>query len=77
MKWFVTVYPNLRAEAARRNVSMATLAEVLGISVPALRRRLLSKAQGGTDFSPFECHVLCDYFSKPFDELFETSGDVA
>lgn len=77
MKWFKTVYLNLRAEAARRNLGVGDLANVLGISVPKMRRRLLSRAHGGVDFSPYECRLLCEFFDMPFEELFKTSGEVA
>lgn len=77
MKWFKTVYPNLRGEAAKRNLSVCDLAKVLGLSVPQMRRRLLNRAHGGVDLTAYECHVLCEFFDKPFEWLFETSGDVA
>lgn len=76
MKWFKTIYPNLRAEAARRNLTVKDLADILGITVPMMRRRLLGRAQGGVDLSPYECHVLCKTFEKTFEWLFEMS-DVA
>ena len=77
MKWFKTVYLNLRGEAARRNLTVSDLADVLGITVPMMRRRLLSRAHGGVDFSAYECRLLCEFFDKPFEWLFETSGEAA
>ena len=76
MKWFKTVYPNLRAEAARRNLTVRDLADVLDLSIPQTRRRLLNRANGGVDLTAYECHLLCEFFGKPFEWLFETS-DVA
>ena len=73
MKWFKTVYPNLRAEAARRNFSVCDLANVLDLSIPQTRRRLLNRANGGVDLTAYECHLLCGFFEKPFEWLFETS----
>lgn len=75
MKWFRTIYPNLRGEAAVRGMSLTDLAAVIDVSVPALRRRLIGSKNGGTDFTAFECWKMCKFFDKSFEELFQMSGD--
>ncbi len=75
MKWFRTIYPNLRGEAAVRGLGIKDLANVIDVSVPAMRRRLRGSKNGGTDFSAYECWCLCQFFGKSFEELFKTSGD--
>ena len=71
-----TIYPNLLAAMNSRGMSVSDLASVLGISDQAMRRRLLGKANGGSDFNVYECHVLCEYFKASFEWLFAT-GDKA
>ena len=75
MKWFKTIYPNLRGEVAVRGMSLSDLASVIDVSVPAIRRRLLGARNGGTDFSVYECWQLCQYFEKSFDWLFKMESD--
>ena len=75
MKWFKTIYPNIRGEAAVRGMSIGDLAAVIGVSIPAMRRRLLGGKNGGTDFNAFECWKLCQYFEKSFEYLFEMLSD--
>ncbi len=70
-----TVYPNLLEAMRERDMSVKGLASVLDISDQAMRRRLLGKANGGSDFNVYECHVLCDYFCVSFDWLFKTGDD--
>lgn len=77
MKWFKTIYPNLRGEAAVRGMSISDLASVIDVSVPAIRRRLLGAKNGGTDFSVYECWQMCQYFGKTFEWLFQTESDAA
>jgi hypothetical protein len=71
-----TIYPNLLAMIADLNMSVANLGAIIGVSDQAMRRRLLGKANGGTDITAYECHILCEYFHKSFEWLFAT-GDVA
>lgn len=71
-----TIYPNMLTAITERDMSIGDLGDVLGVSEQAIRRRLLSKANGGTDFTVYECHILCEYFHKSFKWLFAT-GDVA
>lgn len=71
-----SIYPNLIQMMSDCDLSVADLAAILGVSDQAMRRRLLGKANGGTDITAYECHILCEYFHKPFEWLFAT-GDVA
>lgn len=75
MKWFRTIYPNLRGAAAVRGMGIKDLAKVIDVSVPAMRRRLIGSKKGGTDFSAYECWCLCQHFGMSFEELFQTAGD--
>lgn len=77
MKWFKTIYPNLRGEAAVRGMSLSDLASVIDVSVPAIRRRLIGARNGGTDFSAFECWQMCQFFDKSFEWLFKMESDAA
>ena len=71
-----TIYPNVLKAMSDREMTVKDLANVLGISDQATRRRLLGKANGGTDISAYECHVLCEHFNAAFEWLFAT-GDRA
>lgn len=71
-----TIYPNLLTTIADHDVSVAELGKIIGVSDQAMRRRLLGKANGGTDITAYECHILCEHFHKSFEWLFAT-GDVA
>ena len=71
-----TIYPNLLAMITERDMSVADLGNILGVSDQAMRRRLLGRANGGTDITAYECHILCEHFHKSFEWLFAT-GDVA
>lgn len=73
MKWFKTIYPNLRGEAGSRGMGIGDLAAVIEVSVPAMRRRLVGSRNGGTDFTVYECWKLCRFFEKSFEELFKAS----
>ena len=75
MRWFRTIYPNLRGAAAVRGDGIKDLAKVIDVSVPAMRRRLKGAKNGGTDFSAYECWCLCQHFGMSFEELFKTRGD--
>lgn len=77
MKWFKTIYPNLRGEAAVRNMGIGDLADVIGVSVPQMRRRLRGARNGGTDFTAYECWQMCQYFDKSFEWLFKMESEVA
>lgn len=71
-----SIYPNLIQMMTDLDMSVADLAAVLNVSGQAMRRRLLGKANGGTDITAYECHILCEHFHKSFEWLFAT-GDVA
>ena len=71
-----TIYPNLLEMITDRDMTVVDLGNIIGVSYQAMRRRLMGKANGGTDLTAYECHVLCEYFHKPFEWLFAT-GDVA
>lgn len=71
-----SIYPNLIQMMTDLDMSVADLAAVLNVSDQAMRRRLLGKANGGTDITAYECHILCEHFHKSFEWLFAT-GDVA
>lgn len=71
-----SIYPNVIQMMDEHDMSVADLAAVIGVSDAAMRRRLLGKANGGSDITAYECHLLCEYFHKSFEWLFAT-GDVA
>lgn len=71
-----SIYPNVIRVMDERDMSVADLAAVIGVSDAAMRRRLLGKANGGSDITAYECHLLCEHFHKSFEWLFAT-GDVA
>ncbi len=71
-----TIYPNLLTTITNHDMSVAELGKIIGVSDQAMRRRLLGKANGGTDITAYECHILCERFQEPFEWLFAT-GDVA
>ena len=71
-----TIYPNILAMLTEHDMSVGDLGDILHISDQAMRRRLLGKANGGTDITAYECHILCEHFNKSFEWLFAT-GDVA
>ena len=75
MKWFRTIYPNLRGAAAVRGMGIKDLAKVIDVSVPAMRRRLKGAKHGGTDFSAYECWCLCQHFGMSSEEPVQTAGD--
>ena len=71
-----TIYPNLLTTIMECEMGIADLGKIIGVSEQAMRRRLVGKANRGTDITAFECHILCEYFHKSFEWLFAT-GDVA
>lgn len=71
-----TIYPNLLKMITDCDMGTGDLGNILGISDQAMRRRLIGKANGGTDITAYECRILCEHFHKPFEWLFAT-GDVA
>lgn len=71
-----SIYPNLLQMMNERDMVVSDLAAIFGISDQAMRRRLLGKPNGGSDITAYECHIMCEFFHKPFEWLFAT-GDVA
>lgn len=71
-----SIYPNLLLAMTEHDMRVIDLGRLLQVSEPAMRRRLLGKANGGSDITAYECHILCEFFHKPFEWLFAT-GDVA
>lgn len=59
-------YPNLLAEIARSGDTYVKLADLLGVSVSAVGRRL----NGLVDWSKSEIDTLCDHYGKDYDYLF-------
>lgn len=59
-------YPNLLAEMARSGDTYTIIAELLGISVSAVSRRL----NGEVDWSKSEIDTLCEHYAKDYDYLF-------
>lgn len=60
------LYPNLRAEMARRGDTLQDLKELLDLSEGAISRRL----SGITGWSIEEANVLCKRYDVPFEILF-------
>ena len=60
-------YPNLVAEMARRGERQKVIAELLGVAVPTVCRKL----SGQIGFSISEIEILCEHFGKDYYELFK------
>ena len=60
------IYPNLRAEKARRGDTLETLANVLGLSPPSVARRLSGEIAWTND----EIDILCKRYNVPYEILF-------
>lgn len=63
------IYPNLRAEMARRNYTLDDLGKVIGVSAGAVSLKL----NGKRDFDIEEVKKICEHFSMSFEELFNES----
>ena len=61
------MYPNLRAEIARRNMSLEQVAAIIDRTMPSTSRKL----SGKNDFTLKECKKLSVVFGLPIEELFE------
>ncbi len=59
------MFPNLKAEAARRGLKQKDLAQIIGAS----RQSYANKLKRGS-FTPSDCRALCKYFEMSFDFLF-------
>ena len=60
------IYPNLRAEKARRGDTLETLANILGVSPPSVARRL----SGEIEWTKNEIDTLCKRYDVPYEILF-------
>lgn len=60
------MFPNLNAEMTRYNVSVDTLAEILGIDPVNVRMRL----KGNTNILFGEAHSIIRYFNETFGTSF-------
>ena len=61
------MYPNLKAEIARKGLSLAEVARIIGRT----NATTSGKLNGKQDFTLKECKVLSVYFGVPIDRLFE------
>ena len=66
------MYPNLRAEQSRRNLTNQKVAEILGISRPTYEK----KKKCGS-FTVKESKILCEIFGCDFDYLFTEEDCIA
>ena len=60
-------YPNLRAEMARNRETQQDLAELLGVSIPTVWRKL----SGIFDWTISEIEIICEHYNKDYNELFK------
>ena len=60
------IFPNLRAEKARRGDTNESLGALLGISPPSVARRL----SGQIAWSINEIELLCKHYDMPYEILF-------
>jgi len=69
------MYPNLRAEMARKNIKATVVAEVLGISYDTMSNKMTGKS----DFTRAEIFKIRDEFfpNLTLEYLFETKGQTA
>lgn len=68
-------YPNLEAERARRNVTMTSLADAMGVRINTVSDKMCGKIKSGFTFS--EAVFIKKYLNDimpldmPLEELFE------
>ncbi len=60
------IYPNLVSEMAKKGITQAVMAKILGISRGAISRKL----SGHNDWTITEVDTLCEYFEKNYYQLF-------
>lgn len=65
------MYPNLRAEMARKNVTMEMLANHLGVRINTISDKMTGKIQSGFTFR--EAKLIKEFLGvdMPLEELFE------
>lgn len=59
-------YPNLRAEMARRGETVEDLADLLGITRPAMNLKINKK----TGFNQKQIGLIISHFDEPYEYLF-------
>lgn len=62
----LVVYPNLVSEMAKRGETQKDIAELLGIAIPTICRKL----NGQVDWNITEVDMLCEHFNKDYYQLF-------
>lgn len=67
------VVTNIRVAALRAGVSQNDIAEMLGVSQPALSRRMT----GDVDFRVAELVAIADYLGVTVDQLLEPAAEQA
>lgn len=65
MSYAEAIAANVRAEARRREIKNQNLAEILGISVASLGKRLNTKIE----FKPSELEILAEYMDVDLEVL--------
>lgn len=66
------LYPDLRAEMARRGETHKDLAKLLFLDTSAISRRL----SGEIEWSIGEIETICNYYKKNYYELFVKNEEV-
>jgi len=61
------MFPDLAAEMARHGDTLETLASLLGVSIPAVSRRL----NGVVSWSIHDIDAICRHYNKSYEELFK------
>lgn len=61
------LFPNLAAEMARNGDTLETIAELLGVSIPAVSRRL----NGAVSWSIHDIDAICRHYNMSYEELFK------
>ena len=61
------LFPNLAAEMARNGDTLETIAELLGVSIPAVSRRL----NGVVSWTIHDIDKICRHYSMSYEELFK------
>lgn len=63
------IYPGLVGEMAKHGDKLQTIAELIGLTVPSVWRRM----NGKKDWTISEVEKICEYYNKGYYELFEKS----
>jgi hypothetical protein len=62
------MYPNIRAELARKNISIPEFAKIINLNRTTTYERL----NGQTEWKKSEIDKIIDFFQKPYEYLFFT-----